>query len=400
MLGLLLARAGVDVLVLEKHGDFLRDFRGDTIHPSTLELMYELGVLDDFLSRPHQKLQQLGGQFGKELIPFADFSHLPTRCKFIAFMPQWHFLDFLADHARKYPTFQLWMEAEVVDLIETDGRIVGAKAETKEGPQNITADLVVGADGRTSLVRERAGLKVQELGAPIDVLWFRISRQPDDPSQVLGRFAGGRVMVMLNRGDYWQCGYLIAKGTLDQVKQRGIEAFRQDMLTVAPFLRDRADEIRDWDDIRLLTVRVDRLLKWYRAGLLCIGDAAHAMSPVGGIGINVAIQDAVAAANILAEPLKNKTLTENDLEKVQRRRLFPTRVTQAAQVFMQNRVLKPILGNTQQISVPFVLRLFQWFPFLRRIPARLVGIGVRPEHIKTADAFRGEEVKRESGEKD
>jgi len=394
MLGLLLARAGVDVLVLEKHGDFLRDFRGDTIHPSTLELMYELGVLDDFLSRPHQKLQQLGGQFGKELIPFADFSHLPTRCKFIAFMPQWHFLDFLADHARKYPTFQLWMEAEVVDLIETDGRIVGAKAETKEGPQNITADLVVGADGRTSLVRERAGLKVQELGAPIDVLWFRISRQPDDPSQVLGRFAGGRVMVMLNRGDYWQCGYLIAKGTLDQVKQRGIECFRQDMLTVAPFLRDRADEIRDWDDIRLLTVRVDRLLKWYRAGLLCIGDAAHAMSPVGGIGINVAIQDAVAAANILAEPLKNKTLTENDLEKVQRRRLFPTRVTQAAQVFMQNRVLKPILGNTQQISVPFVLRLFQWFPFLRRIPARLVGIGVRPEHIKTADAFRGEQGKR------
>jgi 2-polyprenyl-6-methoxyphenol hydroxylase-like FAD-dependent oxidoreductase len=394
MLGLLLARAGVDVLVLEKHSDFLRDFRGDTIHPSTLELMYELGVLDEFLSRPHQELKQLGGQFGNELIPFADFSHLPTQCKFIAFMPQWHFLDFLADHAREYPTFQLWMEAEVVDLIETDGRIVGAKVETKEGPQNITSDLVVGADGRTSLVRERAGLTVQELGAPMDVMWFRISRQPQDPSQVLGRFAGGRVMVMLNRGDYWQCGYLITKGTLDQVKQRGIEAFRQDMLTVAPFLRDRAAEIRDWDDIRLLTVRVDRLLKWYRAGLLCIGDAAHAMSPVGGIGINVAIQDAVAAANILAAPLKNKTLTENDLERVQERRLFPTRVTQAAQVFMQNRVLKPILGNTQQTSVPFLLRLFQWFPFLRRIPARLVGIGVRPEHIKTGDAFKGGQGKR------
>ena len=389
MLGLLLARAGVGVLVVEKHSDFLRDFRGDTIHPSTLELMYELGVLDEFLSRPHQKLQQLGGQFGKELIPFADFSHLPTQCKFIAFMPQWHFLDFLADLGRTYPTFQLWMEAEVTDLIETNGRIVGAKVETKEGPKNITSDLVVGADGRASLVRERAGLKVQELGAPMDVMWFRISRQPADPSQVLGRFAGGRVMVMLNRGDYWQCGYLIAKGTLDQVKQRGIEAFRQDMLTVAPFLRDRADEIRDWDDIRLLTVRVDRLLKWYRAGLLCIGDAAHAMSPVGGIGINVAIQDAVAAANILAAPLLNKTVTDDDLERVQERRLFPTRVTQAAQVFMQNRVLKPILGNTQQISVPFVLRLFQWFPFLRRIPARLVGIGVRPEHIRTVDAFKG-----------
>jgi len=394
MLGLLLARAGVDVLVVEKHSDFLRDFRGDTIHPSTLELMYELGVLDEFLSRPHQRLQQLGGQFGKELIPFADFSHLPTQCKFIAFMPQWHFLDFLADLGRTYPTFQLWMEAEVTDLIETNGRIVGAKVETKEGPKNITSDLVVGADGRTSLVRERAGLKVQELGAPMDVMWFRISRRPADPSQVLGRFAGGRVMVMLNRGDYWQCGYLITKGTLDQVKQRGIEAFRQDMLTVAPFLRDRADEIRDWDDIRLLTVRVDRLLKWYRAGLLCIGDAAHAMSPVGGIGINVAVQDAVAAANILATPLKNKTLTENDLERVQERRLFPTRVTQAAQVFMQNRVLKPILGNTQQTSVPFLLRLFQWFPFLRRIPARLVGIGVRPEHVRTPDVFSKDKGKR------
>jgi 2-polyprenyl-6-methoxyphenol hydroxylase-like FAD-dependent oxidoreductase len=387
MLGLLLARAGVDVLVLEKHSDFLRDFRGDTIHPSTLELMYELGVLDDFLARPHQELKQLAGQFGDDLIPFADFSHLPTQCKFIAFMPQWHFLDFLADLGRTYPTFQLWMNAEVVDLIETNGRIAGVKVETKKGSTNVTSDLLVGADGRMSLVRERAGLKVQELGAPIDVLWFRISRQPDDPSQVLGRFAGGRVMVMLNRGDYWQCGYLIAKGTLDQVKQRGIEAFRHDMLTVAPFLRDRANEIRDWDDIRLLTVRVDRLLKWYRPGLLCIGDAAHAMSPVGGIGINVAIQDAVAAANILAEPLKNKTLTENDLKRVQERRLFPTRVTQAAQVFMQNRVLKPILGNTQQTSVPFVLKLFQWFPFLRRIPARLVGIGVRPEHVRTPDAF-------------
>jgi 2-polyprenyl-6-methoxyphenol hydroxylase-like FAD-dependent oxidoreductase len=394
MLGFLLARAGVDVLVLEKHGDFLRDFRGDTIHPSTLELMHELGVLDEFLLRPHQKLQQLGGQFGNELIPFADFSHLPVKCKYIVFMPQWHFLDFLADHARKYPTFQLWMDAEVTDLIETNERIAGVKVETKEGPKNVTSDLVVGADGRTSLVRERAGLKVQELGAPMDVMWFRISRQPDDPSQVLGRFAGGRVMVMLNRGDYWQCGYLIAKGTLDQVKQRGVEAFRQDMLTVAPFLRDRADEIRDWDDIRLLTVRVDRLLKWYRAGLLCIGDAAHAMSPVGGIGINVAIQDAVAAANILAEPLRNKTVTENDLQRVQERRLFPTRVTQAAQVFMQNRVLKPILGNTQQISVPFVLRLFQWFPFLRRIPARLVGVGVRPEHVRTPDVFKGDTGKR------
>ena len=400
MLGFLLARAGIDVVVLEKHADFLRDFRGDTIHPSTFELMYELGLLDEFLKLPHQEYSRLSGIFNGHMAQVADFSRLPTRCKFIGFMPQWHFLNFLADLGRTYPTFQLWMDAEVVDLIETNGRITGAKVETKEGSTDVTSDLLIGADGRTSLVRERAGLKVQELGAPIDVMWFRISRLPHDSSQGLGRFAGGRIMVMLNRGDYWQCGYLIAKGTLDQVKQRGIEAFRQDMLTVAPFLRDRANEIRDWDGIRLLTVRVDRLLKWYRPGLLCIGDAAHAMSPVGGIGINVAIQDAVAAANILAEPLKNKTLTEDDLEKVQRRRLFPTRVTQAAQVFMQNRVLKPILGNTQQISAPFVLRLFQWFPFLRRIPARLVGIGVRPEHIKTVDAFKGEEVKRARGKKD
>jgi 2-polyprenyl-6-methoxyphenol hydroxylase-like FAD-dependent oxidoreductase len=382
MLGLLLARAGVDVLVLEKHSDFLRDFRGDTIHPSTLELMNELGLLDEFLTRPHQELQQLAGQVGDEILPLADFSHLPTKKKCIVFMPQWHFLDFLADHARLYPQFQLWMDAEVIDLIEKDGQIVGAHVNTKEGPTDVMSDLVVGADGRGSVVRERAGLKVKVLGAPMDVLWFRISRRSDDPSQALGRFSQGKVMVMLNRDDYWQCGFVIAKGTLDQVKERGIEAFRQDVVVVAPFLGDRTKEVRGWDDIRLLTVRVDRLRTWHRAGLLCIGDAAHAMSPLGGVGINLAIQDAVAAANILAEPLKDRTLTETDLAKVQSRRMLPTRLTQAAQVFMQNYVLSPILGSNEPHSVPWVLRLFKYFPFLRRIPARLIGIGVRPEHIK------------------
>ncbi len=382
MLGLLLARAGVDVLVLEKHNDFLRDFRGDTIHPSTLELMNELGVLDEFLTRPHQELQQLAGQVGDEILPLADFSHLPTKKKCIVFMPQWHFLDFLADHARQYPTFQLWMDAEVTDLIENAGQVVGTRVKTKDGPCDVMSDLLVGADGRTSVVRERAGLDIEVLGAPMDVMWFRVSRRSDDPSQALGRFVGGKVMVMLNRDEYWQCGYVIPKGTLDHVKMRGIEAFRHDLQTIAPFLADRTNEVRDWDDIRLLTVRVDRLRKWYRGGLLCIGDAAHAMSPLGGVGINLAIQDAVATANILAEPLRNKTLTENDLAKVQRRRMFPTRLTQAAQVFMQDYVLSPILGSNEPDSVPFVLRLFKWFPVLRRIPARLIGIGVRPEHIR------------------
>jgi 2-polyprenyl-6-methoxyphenol hydroxylase-like FAD-dependent oxidoreductase len=387
MLGLLLARAGVDVLVLEKHQDFLRDFRGDTIHPSTLELMYELGFLDEFLTRPHQKLHQLAGQIGNETIPLADFSHLPTRCKFIAFMTQWDFLDFLADRAREYPTFSLWMKAEVTDLLQLEGRINGVVVETEEGSINVSADLVIGADGRHSIVRERGGLKVETLGAPMDVLWFRVSRQPDDPQQALGRFASGKIMVMLNRGEYWQCGYLIPKGTLPQLKERGLERFRKDFLTVAPFLGSRANEIRDWDQIKLLTVAVDRLRTWYRPGLLCIGDAAHAMSPVGGIGINLAIQDAVATANILSEPLRTGNVSERELRKVQQRRLFATRVTQRAQIFIQDRVLRPVLSSNQVFSVPLLLRLFQRLPFLRRIPARLIGIGIRPEHVRTPDFF-------------
>jgi 2-polyprenyl-6-methoxyphenol hydroxylase-like FAD-dependent oxidoreductase len=387
MLGYLLARAGVDVIVLEKHKDFLRDFRGDTIHPSTLELMHELGILDEFLKRPHQELRQLAGQVGDEMITLADFSHLPTKCKFLAFMPQWDFLDFLAAQAKAFPTFQLRMEAEVTKLLQNGAQVTGVAAETLEGVQEITADLVVAADGRQSIVRELAGLKVEELGAPIDVLWFRISRSASDPAQVLGRFVNGKIMVMLNRDDYWQCGFVIPKGEFAALKQRGLAKFRADIVSIASFLSDRVNSIQDWNEIKLLTVRVDRLRQWYRPGLLCIGDAAHAMSPVGGIGINLAIQDAVAAANLLAECLAQRTVTTADLQKVQERRLWPTKLTQAGQVFVQDQVLGKALGDTLSNSAPWFLRLFKYFAFLRRIPARLIGIGVRPEHIKTPNVF-------------
>ena len=380
MLGLLLARAGVDVIVLEKHSDFLRDFRGDTIHPSTLELMHELGLLEEFLARPHQKLYRLAGQVGNDSIPLADFSHLPTVCKFIVFMPQWDFLDFLGDHAKTYPNFRLMMEAEVVDLIKENGRITGVVANTNDGPINIKAHLTVGADGRHSIVRERAGLKVEVLGAPIDVLWFRLSRKPDDPTQVIGRFSGGKIMVMLNRDDYWQCGFVIPKGTFEALKQRGLEMFHQDLISIASFLNDRVQEIRDWDQVKLLTVAVDRLTTWYREGLLCIGDAAHAMSPVGGVGINLAIQDAVATSNILTRSLLKTAVLPSDLRAVQERRLFPTRMTQAMQVFVQKRVLSRALGTTLT-SAPWFLKLFRRLPFLQRIPGYIVGIGFRPEHI-------------------
>jgi len=385
MLGYLLARAGVEVVVLEKHADFLRDFRGDTIHPSTLEVMHELGILEDFLKRPHSKVFQAAGQIGDETITLADFSHLPTKCKFIVFMPQWDFLDFIADRGALYPTFNLKMRAEVDELIEAGNRIVGVKAKTSEGPLEIHADLVVGADGRSSVMRERAALEVEELGAPIDVLWFRLSRLPSDPGQVLGRVVAGKIMVMLNRDSYWQCGYIIAKGALDKLKQRGLEAFRADIVSLASFLSDRVKELRDWDEIKLLTVKVDRLRQWYRPGLLCIGDAAHAMSPVGGVGINLAIQDAVAAANILARPLSQGWISPSHLQKVQWRRELPTRLTQWVQVQIQNRILGRVLGSSQPVAAPWMIRLFNRFPILRRIPARLIGIGVRPEHVRTPD---------------
>jgi 2-polyprenyl-6-methoxyphenol hydroxylase-like FAD-dependent oxidoreductase len=383
MLGLLLARAGVEVLVLEKHVDFLRDFRGDTIHPSTLEVMHELGFLDDLLKLPHQKAPQVNAQFGDLAVTVADFSHLPVRCPYIAFMPQWDFLNFLAKRGAGYPTFKLWMQAEVTDIIVEEDCVVGLRAATPNGPVEVAASLVVAADGRHSVVRARAGLQIDEFGAPMDVLWFQLSRRPGDPTNPMGRFQMGRIFIMLNRGDYWQCGFVISKGTLAQLQARGLEAFRDNVAQLAPFAADRVGELQDWNTIKLLTVQVDRLREWYRRGLLCIGDAAHAMSPVGGVGINLAIQDAVAAANLLAAPLREKRLTTDDLRQLQRRREWPSRVTQRMQIVVQNRVIRRVLTGAEQLSPPLVVRLLAWFPVLRRIPARLIGIGVRPEHVRT-----------------
>ena len=382
MLGLLLARAGVDVLVLEKHADFLRDFRGDTIHPSTLEVMHELGLLDDLLKLPHQKAPQLNGYFGGLALTIADFSHLPVRCPYIAFMPQWDFLNFLTTHASRYPTFKLKMQAEVAGLIEENGRVVGLRAMTPEGPLEVRASLVVGADGRHSVVRAQAGLQVKEIGAPMDVLWFRLPRKPGDPEATMGRFDIGRIFIMLNRGDYWQCGFVIPKGSVEQLREKGLPAFRNSVAQLAPFAADRVGELQDWNAIKLLTVKVDRLTQWYRQGLLCIGDAAHAMSPVGGVGINLAIQDAVAAANLLAAPLCEGRLMTEDLRRVQQRRMLPTRLTQRMQLFIQNRVIRRVLNSTDTLVPPLAVKLLARFPFLRRIPARLIGMGVRPEHVR------------------
>ena len=381
MLGVLLARAGLKVVVLEKHVDFLRDFRGDTIHPSTLEVMHELGLLDEFLKRPHQEIRQASGQIGDQTVPMADFSHLPTRCKFIAFMPQWEFLDFLAAHGKSFSGFALTLNAEVVDLIRDGGRIAGVRANTPQGPLDLRADLTVACDGRHSTVREKAGLEVMDIGAPMDVLWLRLPRRPDDPHQVLGRIDAGRIFVMLDRGDYWQCAYVIPKGGNDALRARGLPAFRDDIATLAPAMRDRVDALRSWDDIKLLTVAVDRLRSWHAPGLLCIGDAAHAMSPIGGVGINLAIQDAVAAANILAGPLAKGPVPEAVLARVQKRREWPTRMTQGMQVLIQKQVITRVLASSRPVKLAWPFKLLQRFPVLRRIPARIMGMGFRPEHV-------------------
>jgi 2-polyprenyl-6-methoxyphenol hydroxylase-like FAD-dependent oxidoreductase len=381
MLGYLLARAGISALVLEKHADFLRDFRGDTIHPSTLEVMHELGLLDEFLRRPHQEVKTLGAQIGDEFLQVADFQHLPTHCRFVAFMPQWDFLDFLAEQAKRHPGFQLQMETEARELIVEGGRVIGLQAMTREGEIEVRADLVVAADGRHSTIRERSGLEVIDLGAPMDVLWMRLSRHSDDPGQTLGRVDTGRIFVMLNRGDYWQCAFVIPKGGIDDIRRRGLIALREEIAGLAPFLRNRVDELKDWSDVKLLSVAVDRLRVWHRPGLLCIGDAAHAMSPIGGVGINLAIQDAVAAANILAPRLLRGGVSEQDLQAVQRRREFPTRATQWLQVVLQNRVIGRVLATTGKISPPLALRLIGLMPFLQRLPARVIGVGFRPEHV-------------------
>jgi len=389
MLGFLLARAGIEVVVLEKHADFLRDFRGDTIHPSTLEVMHELGLLDAFLKRPHSEVQQANGQIGTQPVHIADFSHLPTRCKFIAFMPQWDFLDFLAEEGKRFPFFRLEMESEVVDLLHEGERVVGVKVRTKSGERALRSDLVVAADGRHSIVRECAQLERLDLGAPIDALWLRLSKRQDDKAQVFGRLDTGRIFVMLDRGDYWQCAFVIRKGGYDELHQRGLESFRDEIARLAPFVRERVAELVSWDDIKLLTVAVDRLRRWYRPGLLCIGDAAHAMSPIGGVGINLAVQDAVAAANILVPHLRSAgAIGTEPLARVQRRRGLPTRLTQRLQLLIQDRVMTRVLASSGPLAVPLAIRLLQRWPILRRIPARLIGMGFRPEHVRTP-AFGG-----------
>jgi 2-polyprenyl-6-methoxyphenol hydroxylase-like FAD-dependent oxidoreductase len=385
MLGFLLARAGVDVVVLEKHADFLRDFRGDTVHPSTLELMYELGLLDEFLKLPHQKIERLGVQIGAERLPMADFTHLPTHCKFIALMPQWHFLNFFAEQGKRCKTFDLRMRAEATDLIEEGGRVVGLRADTPDGLLTIRADLVVGADGRHSTVREKAGFESEDYGAPMDVLWFRITRKDDDDGDSFGHVEAGVMMVMIDRDDYWQCAYVIPKGGIEEVKAKGLDAFRAKVLWMSPFLTDRIDELKSWDDIKLLSVTVDRLHQWWRPGLLCIGDAAHAMSPIGGVGINLAVQDAVAAANRLAVPLNGGKLTDDDLQAIQERRSFAVRFTQWMQLTIQKQVVSRVLQSEQRPKPSLLFKLLGVFPLLRRIPARLVGVGIRPEHVHTPD---------------
>jgi 2-polyprenyl-6-methoxyphenol hydroxylase-like FAD-dependent oxidoreductase len=391
MLGFLLARAGVDVVVLEKHEDFFRDFRGDTVHPSTLDLIYELGLLDDFLKLPHQKVQTLTGQVGAEHLAMVDFRHMPTHCKFIALMPQWDFLNFLAEQGKRYKTFSLHMKTEATDLIEEGGRVVGLRAKTPDGTLTIRADLTVGCDGRHSTVRDKAGFESDDYGAPMDVLWFRLSRKESDSSDTFGHIEAGKMLIMLDRGDYWQCAYVIAKGGIEKMQGEGLEAFRKRVVDMSPFLDDRVGELKTWNDVKLLSVTVDRLRTWWRPGLICIGDAAHAMSPIGGVGINMAVQDAVAAANRLAGPLQHGKVTEEDLHAIQKRRTLPVRFTQWLQLNIQRRIVSRVLSMESQRrpKPPLFFKLFNVFPVLRRIPARLMGVGIRPEHVRTPDVLAG-----------
>ena len=381
MLGFLFARAGVEVMVMEKHADFFRDFRGDTIHPSTLELMYELGLLEEFLKQPHQEARELRGTINGQVVPIADFSRLPTRCKFIAFTPQWDFLNFLSSYAKRFPSFKLRMETRVTDLLFENGRVSGVRATTPNDELEVRADLVIAADGRDSTVRDRAGLEVLEFGVPIDVLWMRISKRPGDPEQSLGFFEHGKLLVLIDRGDYWQCGVVIPKGGFEQIQAAGLPAFHDYIVSVAPFLRERVSELDDWSKIKLLTVQINRLREWCREGLLCIGDAAHAMSPAGGVGINLAIQDAVATANLLAEKLRQGPVALEELQKVQQRREWPTRLIQRMQVFIHRRITGR--ATPRKSKLPFLVRLLRDFPALRQFPARFIGLGPRPEHVRS-----------------
>jgi 2-polyprenyl-6-methoxyphenol hydroxylase-like FAD-dependent oxidoreductase len=384
MLGFLLARAGVDVIVLEKHHDFLRDFRGDTIHPSTLTILQDLGLLDEFLKLPHDEVRELTGDVYGEIVTLADFSHLQAARPFLVLVPQWDFLDFIADEARRLPKFRLLMDTKAERVIEREGAVVGVEATSQDGPLQVTADLVVAADGRHTTLRGSAGLEAVELGAPIDVLWFRLPRDAQrHPARTGGLLRPGAMLVMLDRGSYWQCAFVIPKGSLSALQAEGLPAFRARIAAIAPYLAPELETLADWDDVKLLTVQITDLPRWYRPGFLCIGDAAHAMSPVGGVGINLAIQDAVAACNLLAAPLREHRLAPADLEKVQKRRHWPARVTQRAQVAVQDEVLSPVLArHDAPAQPPAAVRLLQRFPRLRRLPARLVGIGVRPERVR------------------
>lgn len=383
MLGLLLARAGVPVVVLEKHKDFLRDFRGDTVHPSTLEIMYELGLLDDFLKLPHSVVREVDLQIGRDMVRIGNFDRLPVHCRFIALMPQWDFLDFLAEHAKRFSSFTLLMSTEATGLLYEGDRVAGVRARRAQGEIEIHAGLTIGCDGRHSTLREAAGFDRERLGAPMDVLWFRISRAAADPAEPLAHVESGRMLVMLNRNEYWQCAYVIPKGAAEKFERAGVARFRSEVAAIAPHLRERLEEITDWEQVRLLSVEVDRLRRWYRDGLLLIGDAAHAMSPIGGVGINLAVQDAVATANAIAEPLRRGTLSTSTLAEVERRREFPTRLIQRIQIMVQNRLIGPALADSGRVPrPPMFLRLIQ-LPLLRRLPGRLLALGVRPEHVRS-----------------
>ena len=381
MLGLLLARAGIDVVVLEKHADFLRDFRGDTIHPSTMQVMDEIGLLDAFLKLPHQRVPNISAQFGDQRLQMADFSRLPVRTPFVAMMPQWDFLNFVADHAKAFPNFRLLMKTEAADVIRSDDRIIGVEGQDSEGEVRIRASLTIAADGRGSRLREAAGLPVHEFGAPMDVLWFRLSRDAGDTDQTQGRFDRGRIFIMLNRGEYWQCAFVIPKGSNEAVRAAGLAAFRNGLRPLLPISSSRADEIGDWDQVKLLVVQVNRLRKWWLRGFLCLGDAAHAMSPIGGVGVNLAVQDAVAAANFLAGPLRNGTVDDDALASVQSRREWPTRLIQSLQLTLQKRVIAAALAGTGPLKPPLAIRLIAAIPWLSRFPARVIGLGFRPEHV-------------------
>ncbi len=382
MLGYLLGRAGVDVVVLEKHADFFRDFRGDTVHPSTLQVMDELGLIDGFLKLPHQQLQKMDGMFGGASVRIADLSRVGTKYPFIAFMPQWDFLNFLREAGQRFTSLKVMMNAEATDLIRRGEEIAGVRAKTPEGPIDIVADLTIACDGRHSIVRERARLAVEEIGAPMDVLWFRAGRRPNETENLFARVEPGKMMITFDRGDYWQCAYVIAKGQFDAVKARGLQSLLDDVARMAPILKSGLADVKEWDDVKLLTVAINRLKRWTLPGLLCIGDAAHAMSPVGGVGVNLAVQDAVATANLLAAKLANGCPSEDELDAVRRRREFPVKMTQRMQVIAQNNIIDAALKpGDRPLKVPLVMRLITAVPWLQGITARLVGLGVRPEHV-------------------